>query len=168
MSAFATARLRAKPVALDDAPVLERLWADERVGRTLGGARDRAQVQCLLSEAVDHWSRWGFGRWLLLRDDEQPVGTVKLARCDIVGQPGVELGYALFPQFWGTGYATEAAAGALAYGRDTAGLSEVIAFALVSNAASLAVMQHLGFRYQQDLDLPAGRHALYRLALIPR
>ncbi len=93
------------------------------MGRTLGGARGRAQVQEVLSEAADHWCKWGFGRWLL-QAGEEPVGTVKLARCEIAGLPEVELGYALCPEFWGAGYATEAASGALDFGRDAAGLTD--------------------------------------------
>jgi len=164
VSTFTTRRLQARPVTANDLPVFERLWGDERVGRTLGGARGRAQVQEVLSEAADHWCKWGFGRWLL-QAGEEPVGTVKLARCEIAGLPEVELGYALFPEFWGAGYATEAASGALDFGRDAAGLREVVAFALVSNTASFAVMQRLGFRYELDLELPAGPHGLHRLAL---
>jgi len=161
---FQTARLRARPVTVWDQAVFERLWADEQVACTLGGVRHSAEVRANLAAFVEHWSRQRFGRWLL-HDDGQAVGTVKLARCEIAGKPEVELGYALFPACWGAGYATEAAVGALAYGRDVVGLLEVVAFALTSNRASLAVMQRLGFRYEMDLELPAGPHALYRLDL---
>jgi len=97
-------------VKLDDLPVFERLWGDERVGRTLGGPRSGAEVQAALESAVEHWSRHGYGRWLL-HEDGQPVGTVKLATCEVAGKSEVELGYALLPERWGAGYATEAAAG---------------------------------------------------------
>lgn len=138
VSGFQTARLTARPITLTDKPVFERLWADEQVARTLGGVRHSADVRANLAASVDHWSRHRFGRWLL-HDHGQPVGTVKIARCEMAGKPEVELGYALFPACWGAGYATEAAAGALAYGRDVVGLHEVVAFALTSNRASLAV-----------------------------
>ncbi|MBJ7451007.1 MAG: GNAT family N-acetyltransferase [Blastococcus sp.] len=164
MSTFTTARLRARPATVDDLPVFERLWGDERVGRTLGGVRDRAQVQQTLAEAASHWRTWGFGRWLL-DDGERPVGTVKLAHCEIDGRPEVELGYAVLPEHWGRGCATEASAGALAHARDVVGLEEVVAFALVSNGASLAVMQRLGFRHERYLTRPAGPHELRRLVL---
>ncbi|SDF80094.1 Protein N-acetyltransferase, RimJ/RimL family [Blastococcus aurantiacus] len=166
MSTFTTARLRARPVTVDDVPLFERLWADERVGRTLGGVRDRAQVQQALVEAESHWRRWGFGRWLLY-DDHGPVGTVKLAHCEIDGRTEVELGYAVLPECWGVGYATEGSAGALEHARDVIGLGEVVAFALVTNAASLAVMRRLGFRHERYLARPAGLHELRRLVLAP-
>ena len=166
MSTFTTARLRARPVTVDDVPLLARLWGDERVGRTLGGVRDRAQVQQSLVEAAAHWRRWGFGRWLL-HDGAHFVGTVKLVHCEIDRQAEIELGYAVLPEHWGTGYATEGSAGALEHARDVLDLDEVIAFALVSNAASLAVMRRLGFRHERYLERPAGLHELRRLVLAP-
>jgi RimJ/RimL family protein N-acetyltransferase len=72
----------------------------------------------------------------------------------------VELGYALVSGAWGQGYATEA--GALSFARDVAALTEVIAAALKSNAASLAVMERLGFMRESPLELPAGPYWLYR------
>jgi ribosomal-protein-alanine N-acetyltransferase len=165
VATFSTARLRARPVTVDDAPVFERLWGDERVGRTLGGVRDRAQVQQSLIEASEHWRKWGFGRWLL-HDGVRPVGTVKLAHCEIDGRPEIELGYAVLPEYWGAGCATEGSAGALAHARDVLGLPEVVAFALVSNAPSLAVMRRLGFRHERYLALPAGEHDVRRLVLV--
>lgn len=162
---FATARLRARPVTVDHLPVFERLWGDERVGRTVGGVRDREQVRQILLEAATHWRTWGFGRWLL-DDGERSVGTVKLAHCEIDGRPEVELGYALFPEHWGRGCATEASAGALGYARDVVGLDEVVAFALVANSPSLAVMRRLGFRHERYMTRPAGLHELRRLPLV--
>lgn len=154
--------MQARPVQLNDLPVFERLWGDERVGRTLGGPRSGADVQAALESAVEHWSQHGYGRWLL-HEDGQPVGTVKLASCEVAVNSEVELGYALPPERWGVGYATEAAAGALGYGRDVTQLREIVAFALVSNTASFAVLQRLRFRYEHDFEAPAGRHALHRL-----
>lgn len=63
-----------------------------------------------LNQAAKHWAIYGFGRWLLRHDDVE-VGTVSLTRCCILGQEEVELGYALVPNAWGCGYATEAGAG---------------------------------------------------------
>lgn len=163
MIRFSTARLVAEPVTLADAPVFERLWGDHRVARTLGGVRDERRVHESITESIQHWNAHGFGRWLL-RLDEEPVGSVKLARTIVTGQPEVELGYALFPEHWGNGYATEAARGALSVAQDL-GLATVVAFALTTNQASFGVMQRLGFVYEQALALPEGAHALWRLRL---
>jgi RimJ/RimL family protein N-acetyltransferase len=158
---FATARLSAEPVTPADRPFLAALWSDERVVRTLGGPRSPGQVERTLGEEVRHWQVHGFGRWIIRRAG-LPLGTVRLNTCQVRGRAEVELGYALLPGAWGQGYATEAGAGALSFARDVAALTEVIAGALKSNAASLAVMERLGFMRESQLDLPAGPHWLYR------
>jgi RimJ/RimL family protein N-acetyltransferase len=158
---FATARLSADPVTLDDLPFLVALWSDARVVRMLDGPRSVEQVERILDEAIRRWQAYGFGRWVIRRAGV-PLGTVKLAACHVLGRDEVELGYALVPGAWGHGYATEASAGALSFAEDVAALSEVVAFALESNAASFAVMDRLGFVREAHIDLPAGPHWLYR------
>ncbi len=164
MRGFATARLSADPVTRADLPFLLALWSDSRVARTLGGPRNAEQVERALGEAIWHWHSYGFGRWILRRDGAA-VGTVKLAHCDVLARAEVELGYALLPGAWGHGYGTEAGAGALSFARDVAALTEVVAFALMSNQRSLAVMGRLGFLAEARLDLPGGPHWLYRKIL---
>jgi RimJ/RimL family protein N-acetyltransferase len=164
MRSFTTARLSAEPVCRADVAFLAALWSDPRVAATLGGPRGAEQVRRVLEEADRHWREHGYGRWVLRRDGIA-VGTVKLARCQLLGRNEVELGYALVPAAWGQGYATEAGAGALGFARDVAGLGEVIAYALASNAPSIAVMERLGFLREAPLDLPEGPHWLYRKTL---
>jgi RimJ/RimL family protein N-acetyltransferase len=113
---FATARLSAEPVTPADLPFLAALWSDERVVRTLGGPRSPGQVERKLGAEVRHWQVHGFGRWIIRRAG-LPMGTVKLATCQVRGRDEVELGYALVPGVWGQGYATEAGAGALSFAR---------------------------------------------------
>lgn len=163
MRRFSTARLVAEPVTAADLPVFERLWGDERVARTLGGVRDEATVRRSIAQSVEHWQVHGFGRWVLRRG-EDPIGNVKLEYTDVTGEPDVGLGYALFAEHWGKGYATEAARGAVSVAAGL-GLPSVIAYALTTNSASFAVMQRLGFVEEQRLELPEGPHAVWRLQL---
>jgi len=164
VKSFTTARLSAEPVTPASLPFLLALWSDNQVAATLGGPRSAEQTERILGEDVRHWLMHGFGRWIL-RCDGTPIGNVKLARCHLRGRTETELGYALLPSAWGQGYATEAGAGALTFAKETAGLAEVIAFALESNAPSFAVMERLGFHPEARLDLPSGPHRLYRKAL---
>ena len=86
--------------------------------------------------------------------------------------PAVEVGWRLHPDHWGHGYATEAAAAALAYGF-AAGLEEIVAFTTTVNTRSQAVMERIGMTRDLggDFDhpsLPEGsplrRHVLYRIS----
>ncbi len=64
--------------------------------------------------------------------------------------PAVEIGWRLHPDYWGHGYATEAAAASLRFGFDEAGLDEIVAFTTTLNTRSQAVMARIGM--ERDLD----------------
>ena len=62
------------------------------------------------------------------------------------GWPGTEVGYALHPDAWGRGYATEACTAAIDWAFDTLGWTEVIHSISPANSASQAVAMRLGAR----------------------
>jgi ribosomal-protein-alanine N-acetyltransferase len=83
----------------------------------------------------------------------------------------VEVGWRLTREHWGRGYATEAAAAAMAFGFETAGLEEIVALTVPANIRSRRVMERLGMERDADDDfehprLPEGHplrpHVLYR------
>jgi RimJ/RimL family protein N-acetyltransferase len=85
--------------------------------------------------------------------------------------PAVEVGWRLAPQFWGKGYATEAAEAALRIGFETLNLDQIVSFTVMANKPSWSVMERLGMTRDpaEDFDhprLPVGhalrRHVLYR------
>jgi [ribosomal protein S5]-alanine N-acetyltransferase len=63
-----------------------------------------------------------------------------------------EVLWALHPDAWGKGYATEMARAALAYGFDTLGLDLIFAMTLPDNHASQAVMKRLGLTYRRKVE----------------
>ena len=63
-----------------------------------------------------------------------------------------EVLWALHPDDWGNGYASEMARAALAYGFDTLGLDLIFAITLPDNHASQAVMKRLGLTYRRKVE----------------
>jgi len=78
---------------------------------------------------------------------------------------GVEIGWRLAREFWGHGYATEAARACLAYGFTELGLPEIFAIAAEGNERSRAVMRRLGMTHDpaDDFDEGSTRSVVYRL-----
>ena len=78
--------------------------------------------------------------------------------------PCVEVGWRFRPQFWGQGYATEAARLALDYGFGTLQLPEIVSFAAAGNQRSPRVMERIAMH--DHPNIAAGhrlrRHVLYR------
>ena len=85
-------------------------------------------------------------------------------------EPCVEVGWRLWPQWWGLGIATEAARTAIEYGFAEVGLDEIVSFTVTSNTRSRAVMERLGMQHVGEFDHPRARpgdhwrrHVLYRI-----
>ena len=70
------------------------------------------------------------------------------------GWPGTEVGYALHPDAWSRGYATEACTAAIDWAFDTLGWTNVVHCIAPANTASQAVAQRLGSSVLGNAKLP--------------
>lgn len=86
--------------------------------------------------------------------------------------PMVEVGWALRPQWWNQGLATEGALASLRFGFQTLELKEIVSFTSLLNAPSIRVMQKIGMHRDiaDDFDHPRVakdhelcRHLVYRM-----
>jgi RimJ/RimL family protein N-acetyltransferase len=121
------------------------------------------------------FDRGGLGMWAVeSRDTARFVGSVGLLAVDGSWPfgPTVETGWRLRREYWGAGYATEAARAALDYGFEVAGTPEIVAFTAATNSRSQAVMTRLGMVRDPADDFLHPRiaaehrlqpHVLYRL-----
>ncbi len=158
MKPLLTERLLIRPFTLEDAPFILRLLnepsfieniADKGV-RTLEQARAYMEGGPLASYATH-----GHGLWLVEHQvTGNPMGMCGLIRRDTL--PEVDLGYAFLPEFWGLGYATEAAAACVSWGRHTLGLRTLLAIVSPGNASSIRLLQSLGFLPSGTMEYAPG------------
>jgi ribosomal-protein-alanine N-acetyltransferase len=124
------------------------LLRDPRVARTLWpgeGPPSEAQLLHILADKLDHWERYGFGLWLLRdRATGAMVGRGGLQHT-VGGREEIEAGWAIAPERWGEGLATELAHACTAVAFDQLELEEIVALALPTNVASRRVMEKSGF-----------------------
>ena len=101
--------------------------------------------------AAQGWSNWA----VELRESSEFIGFTGLSgpRRTFSFSPCVEVGWRLARQFWGRGFATEAARAALRVAFERLSLSESVSFTAVGNLRSRAVMERIGMRNtNQDFD----------------
>jgi [ribosomal protein S5]-alanine N-acetyltransferase len=162
---FRTARLAAEPIGMSRFDELAEMNRDERVMEWLGGAAaDANETRAWVEEKAAHWRRYGFGVWVL--DDAQTgalVGRAGLQHSDVEGVDEVELLYALRPEFWGRGLATEAGAALLGIAFAVVALPSVVAYTLPDNLRSRRVMERLGFVCEREFPHEDHTHVLYRV-----
>lgn len=168
-----TARLRLRRWHGDDAERFAQLNADPKVTRYLPGPLEREESDELLARIEAEWTESGFGLWAVEEAGSHSfVGFAGLHQVPdaMPFAPAVEVGWRLLPEYWDNGYATEAAAAAMADGFDRTGLEEIVSFTTQANIRSQRVMQRLGMRHVGEFEhpvLPTGHplrpHVLYRL-----
>jgi ribosomal-protein-alanine N-acetyltransferase len=161
-----TARMVCERVQLDQAPEHLRLLLDRRVSATLWPRREaptETDVIDGLAAKVEHWKRHGFGMWLLRdRETGEMLGRGGLQYTYTAGLNEVEAGWAIVPERWGQGLATELAHACVEVGFEQLGLLGIVAFTLPDNAASRRVMEKAGFSYECDIIHAGLPHVLYR------
>lgn len=162
-----TDRHRAERVAAVHLQDYLSLFQDRRVMATLsaeGWPRSDADVERWLRFSIAHWDEHGFGLWTFRNfSDERFVGRAGLKRVEVDGQPEIELAYALVPEFWGQGRATEMSRAVLRIAFEELGLSDVVCYTLTTNHASRRVMEKLGFRYEREFTRVGMPHLFFRL-----
>lgn len=156
MEILRTSRLRLRHFVVDDAPwVLTLLntpgWITHIGDRGVRTA-DQA-VEWVENRLIGNYQRQGHGFWAVERLADGAV----LGMCGLVHRPGlpqVDVGYALLPEFWGQGYAQEAASACLAHGHQVLRLPRILAITAPGNAASARVLAAIGMRDEGLWQMP--------------
>jgi RimJ/RimL family protein N-acetyltransferase len=151
-----TARLRLRPFTMDDVATHQRLiYGDPDVVKTLptGKPWPIEDTRKVIAWWIAHQSRHQFAPWVVTDKESGAY----LGHCGLMYVPRmlddtVELIYALGKEYWGQGYAKEAARAALRYGFETIKLDRIIALAMPENAASRYVMEKIGMTYEGTDD----------------
>lgn len=141
-----TERLVLSGWRMDQVDDLVRLHGDESVARYLdadGAPWDRAKCEARVALWCDNFARHRMGKLRVRRkSDGVLVGRAGFGLHGTRGEP--EIGYAMFPEFQGQGYATEAAKALRDWLFRETDWMYFLGFADVRNGPSLAVLNRIG------------------------
>ncbi len=151
-----------------DLDAYAEMCADLEVMRYLGDGHplSRAEAWRNMAVVVGHWHLRGFGLWAV---EEKRTG-VLLGRAGCwqpEGWPGLEVGWTLRREFWGKGYATEAALMAVDHAFNQLGQARVISLIQPENSASVAVALRLGMAFQGYTEVMGHPVVLYSVERRP-
>ena len=120
----------------------EKFWRYLQVGE-LGEGSGRAYVERVIAEQSIR-PRSEFNLALTLKAHEKIVGNVRLGITDLENGEGI-LGYAVVPEYWGQGYASEAVKAITDFAFNTLFMHRVYAVVDIENLASISVLQKCRF-----------------------
>jgi [ribosomal protein S5]-alanine N-acetyltransferase len=155
MTLIETDRLIISHFTLDDAAFIIKLvnspgwlqYIGDRNVKTLDDAR-----RYLENGPMKSYERRGFGLYrVAVKNTNTAIGMCGLIKRE--GLADIDIGFALLPAYAGRGYAYEAAAAVLAYGKNQLGLQRIVAICMVDNAPSIRLLQKLGLRFEKMIRL---------------
>jgi RimJ/RimL family protein N-acetyltransferase len=160
MTMFRTERLMLRPLVPGDAEAYAAMRFHSEVAKWLppapGDPVEAARVA--IARFAAGWQERRHAPWGVFLEDR------------LVGHGGLnfvpefeatEVLWALHPDVWGKGYATEVAKAALAYGFSALALDLIFAIALPDNVASQAVMRRIGLTYRRRVHYKGFRDIVW-------
>ena len=166
MLSLETERLLLRTPVPEDADALAPMYADPEVMRFVGDGRTltRRETERSVRRMIERWEADGFGLFTAVRkEDGAVIGRVGLLVWNTdtwrpttrsaagTGPTEVEVGYTLGRDFWGRGYATEAAGAVRDFALRELGAERLIALIIHGNQASENVARKLGLEYERDV-----------------
>lgn len=142
-----TDRVRLRWLTGSDVPDLFEVFADPEVMRywSSPALKERDEAEKLLDQIHQYHREKSLFQWgVALQDDDRVIGTCTLARIDAKNRRA-EIGYALNRQQWGRGLMKEALTSLFDYAFSRLVLYRIEADVDPRNAASIALLETLGF-----------------------
>ncbi len=140
-------RVKLRSLTEADVPSLFAVFSDPEVMRYWSSEpmTGEGEARALLDDIRGHFAAGTLFQWgVALVTDDRVVGTCTLLHLDVRNRRG-EIGYALARERWGKGLMTEALTALLDYAFTALGLHRVEADVDPENAASLRLLERLGF-----------------------
>ncbi|MBI1317094.1 GNAT family N-acetyltransferase [bacterium] len=155
-SNFQTEPLLLRPTQPTDADFLLALFNSPKWMQFIGDrhVRTLAEAEAYIeSRMMPQMECLGFSNYTVFRRaDETPIGICGLyERHD---PPGIELGFALLPEYEKMGYAFEAAHRLLEAARTVFSIKQLGAITNPNNIDSQKLLEKLGFRFVEETTLP--------------
>ena len=149
-----TSRLKLTPMSLNDASFIYELvnskgWLENIGQRNVHSIEDAANY--IQEKMINHYDKFGYGNYLMtMKDGNDKVGCISLYNRDDV--EGVDIGFAMLPQFMRMGYAYEGACVIKALAKDKFNLTSITAFTTKENIGSQKLIEKLGLKFKKTIE----------------
>jgi RimJ/RimL family protein N-acetyltransferase len=175
MKILETKRLILRTWQQSDLEPMTKINLDPKVMEYFPSTFKKQETIAFINKINSHYDKHGFTLYAVeIKETQQFIGFVGLLNTNFDAHftPATEIGWRLGSEFWGKGYATEAAKAVLDYAINELNIDEVVSFTSAINKASIRVMEKIGLHYnpKDNFDSPnvknhskLVKHVLYRL-----
>ena len=153
---FSSQRLRFYLIEESDADFIYELMNTEKWLKFIGDRgiqKIEDAKQYILEKMSPDIAKAGFVNYKMIeKSSGKAVGTCSLH--DRKGVKGMDVGYALLPEFEGKGYAKEGAMFIINLAKEKYNQKKISAITTAENRGSCRLLERLGFDYEDEISLP--------------
>ncbi|MCA0987563.1 GNAT family N-acetyltransferase [Guptibacillus algicola] len=144
-----TERLILRERTMRDLEFCIEMDRDKEVVRYVDGPwDDEINHRAFVTKRIKNVYPKGMGYWMIETKDQEIIGWMLLIPVDAIG-PEIEIGWRLKQEYWGSGYATEAAKPLVQHAFETTGIEEIVADIHPSNKSSIHVAEKIGLTFER-------------------
>ena len=150
-----TERLLLRQIDVKDAEFILRLVNEPSFVSNIGdnGLRNLSDARQFIKEG--YWTNQehsGYGMFLVeLKTQRVPIGGCGLLYRSALGV--TDIGFTFLPEYWGRGFAFEAAEAIMQYGHSTLGLNKIVGLTSDDNLGSINLLKKLGMGFEKNVKM---------------
>jgi len=168
-----TENLIIRPLNKDDLYSLAPLLADEDMLRfsLTGPLKNEDEAKVFLERILNHHAKYGYGLYAIVhKETERLIGMVGLFNQNIHGEPKIEIGYRLNPEFYGKGLGTEATLAVANHAFNELNIDELVSYIDSRNTRGLLFVKRIGMEFWKEIslsDIPFRIFVLNKVRVVP-
>ncbi len=160
-----TERLLMRPISVADARAYYRFYSNPDVMRYIGKGDVAESVEkvrmSIEKHQKTHHLEKNIGLWSVFLADDGVSETTMIGHCGVLyweidGETEYEIAYLLGKEYWGNGYATEAAIATRDWGLRERNYTRMVSLIYPENVASQKVAERVGMAYEKDVTVMDG------------
>ncbi|MCV9388711.1 GNAT family N-acetyltransferase [Reichenbachiella ulvae] len=160
-------RLKTRFLQLADVDVWEEFYTREENSKyllNLGGSTPKENARLAVERQLKRYKQKTYGLQALIeKSSGQLIGQCGVLSQDVNGRLELEVGYQLFNNYWGMGYATEAAQLFRDYGFKELSAESIISIIDVENLPSQRVAERNGMKCAEQIKYMGFDVFVYRI-----
>lgn len=153
---YETERLLIRPVSVDDADIIFRLYNMPNFIKFIGNKNINSLSDAenyIISKFLPQIEKLGFGNYILvLKEGDQKIGSVGIFQRE--GLDVADIGFYVLEKYEGKGLMFEAAQKVRSIVMENFGLNKISAITSKDNFSSQKLIERLGLKFQKYVTLP--------------
>ncbi len=159
-----TKRLQLRYLTSGDVDVVFAVIGDPQTMKYYPQQFSREDALRWVTKTQERYRTDGFGLFaVVLKSEGVVIGNCGLMRQDVEGESLVEVGYHFRRDYWGHGYATEAARACMDYAFERLNVEKLISLILAENLPSRRVAERNGMTVERQVMFQELPHLMYAM-----